>query len=101
MRDHAVMLSPFVALRVNSAKHLEAQRERPFAAAQGDIVRELRLMPIGRNELRPYMVFDRLPGYFVNVHYRAPWSGGGRTTKRLNAHRDRCVSDRPTPRGMR
>jgi hypothetical protein len=36
MCDHAVMLSPFVALRVNSAKHLEAQRERPFAAAQGD-----------------------------------------------------------------
>jgi len=31
-----VMLSPFVALRVNSAKHLSVQRDRPFAAAQGD-----------------------------------------------------------------
>ena len=30
------MLSPFVALRVNSAKHLCADGERPFAAAQGD-----------------------------------------------------------------
>jgi hypothetical protein len=39
MCDHAVMLS--------LAKHLEAQRGRPFAAAQGDIVRELRLMRIG------------------------------------------------------
>jgi hypothetical protein len=27
-------------------------------------------MPIGRNELRPYMMFDRLPDYFVNDHYR-------------------------------
>ena len=26
------MLSPFVALRVNSAKHLSADRDRPFAA---------------------------------------------------------------------
>ena len=31
-----VILSPFAALRVNSAKHLSAQRDRPFAAAQGD-----------------------------------------------------------------
>jgi hypothetical protein len=28
-------------------------------------------MPIGRNSLRPYMMFDRLPGHFVTVHYRA------------------------------
>ncbi len=32
------MLSPFFALRVNSAKHLAADRDRPFAAAQGDMV---------------------------------------------------------------
>jgi hypothetical protein len=31
-----VILSPFAALWVNSAKHLSAQRDRPFAAAQGD-----------------------------------------------------------------
>ena len=30
------MLSTFATLRVNSAKHLHAQRDRPFAAAQGD-----------------------------------------------------------------
>jgi hypothetical protein len=37
MRDNSVMLSV--------AKYLETQRERPFAAAQGDIVSHLRLMP--------------------------------------------------------
>src|SRR6266581_2051393 len=31
-RSSPVMLSPFVALRVHSAKHLAAQRDRPFAA---------------------------------------------------------------------
>jgi len=36
MRGSLVMLSPFASLRVNSAKHLHAQRDRPFAAAQGD-----------------------------------------------------------------
>jgi hypothetical protein len=29
MGDSTVMLSPFVALRVNSVKHLDAQRDRP------------------------------------------------------------------------
>jgi hypothetical protein len=38
---------------LRATKHLEAQRERPFAAAQGDTVRHLRLTPIGRNSLRP------------------------------------------------
>ncbi len=32
VKDSLVMLSPFVALRVNSAKHLFACRARPFAA---------------------------------------------------------------------
>src|SRR6266849_10338256 len=36
MGDSPVMLSTFAALRVHSAKHLDAHRERPFAAAQGD-----------------------------------------------------------------
>ena len=36
MGDSIVMLSPFASLRVNSAKHLAAQRDRPFAAARGD-----------------------------------------------------------------
>ncbi len=36
--DSTVMLS--------YAKHLDAHRGRPFAAAQGDTVRQLRLMPI-------------------------------------------------------
>ena len=39
MGESTVMLSPFVALRVNSAKHLDSLRDRPFAAAQGDRVR--------------------------------------------------------------
>ncbi len=30
------MLSTFATLSVNSAKHLDAHRDRPFAAAQGD-----------------------------------------------------------------
>jgi hypothetical protein len=47
MGHSTVMLSPFVALRVNSAKHLSAQSSRPFAAAQGDSVRWLRFMCIG------------------------------------------------------
>jgi hypothetical protein len=55
---------------LNAAMHLDAHPERPFAAAQGDTVRHLRLMRIGRNELRPYMMFDRLPGYFVKCHNR-------------------------------
>jgi hypothetical protein len=45
MRDHPVMLS--------AAKPLDARGDRPFAAAQGDIVKCLRLMLIGRNELGP------------------------------------------------
>jgi len=36
MGDSAVMLSTFATLSVNSAKHLDAHRARPFAAAQGD-----------------------------------------------------------------
>ena len=36
LMDIPVMLSPFVALRVNSAKQPSAQRDRPFDAAQGD-----------------------------------------------------------------
>ncbi|TME00312.1 MAG: hypothetical protein E6I80_26210 [Chloroflexi bacterium] len=34
--DSTVMLSTFAPLSVNSAKHLDAHRDRPFAAAQGD-----------------------------------------------------------------
>jgi|GEM_PF-2910927 len=30
--DSTVMLSPFVALRVHSAKQISAQRDRPFAS---------------------------------------------------------------------
>ena len=33
------MLSTFAPLSVNSAKHLCAERDRPFAAAQGDMVK--------------------------------------------------------------
>jgi hypothetical protein len=29
MGESAVMLSPFASLRVNSAKHLDAERDRP------------------------------------------------------------------------
>ena len=46
-KRNPVMLSTFATLSVNSAKHLEAHADRPFAAAQGDTVRQLRLMRIG------------------------------------------------------
>jgi len=39
---------------LTAAKHFEAHRERPFAAAQGDMGRQLWVMCIGRNSLRPY-----------------------------------------------
>ena len=35
--DGTVMLSTFAPLSVNSAKHLDAHADRPFAAAQGDM----------------------------------------------------------------
>jgi hypothetical protein len=55
-------------------KHLSAQCKRPFAAAQGDSegkhLRDARARQHGEqvgvpgpNELRPYMMFDRLPDY--------------------------------------
>src|SRR5450759_2951194 len=43
IRDHAVMLS--------RAKHLEAERDRTFAAAQGDTGRRLRVMFIARRSV--------------------------------------------------
>ena len=61
-QDSAVMLSTFATLSVNSAKHLEALHDRPFAAAQGDSVRHLRLLRIGRRK-RPYTNGDRCNGY--------------------------------------
>src|SRR6266516_2122687 len=66
-----VMLSTFAPLSVNSAKHLDAHADRPFAAAQGDMgthpvmlrlracpersewgdtVRQLRVMRIGADK---------------------------------------------------
>ena len=60
-----------------ATEHLEAQADRPFAAAQGDMVRQLRLMPIGRPKGRPYYgrrglgssvslgLFGRRPGRLV------------------------------------
>jgi ribosomal-protein-alanine N-acetyltransferase len=51
--DSAVILSTFATLSVNSAMHLEAERDRPFAAAQGDIVRHLRLMLIWADKSAP------------------------------------------------
>jgi len=35
---------------LSGAKHLVAQRDRPFAAAQGDMVRHLRVMRIGADK---------------------------------------------------
>jgi hypothetical protein len=46
---------------LRAGKNLEGRRERPFAAAQGDIVKRLRLMLIGPNSLRSY----RSPGRMV------------------------------------
>ncbi|HYU73231.1 MAG TPA: hypothetical protein VEL31_11180 [Ktedonobacteraceae bacterium] len=45
-KRNPVMLSTCATLSVNSAKHLDAHPDRPFAAAQGDTVRQLRLMRI-------------------------------------------------------
>ena len=45
-KRNPVMLRTFAPLSVNSAKHLDAHADRPFAAAQGDTVRQLRLMRI-------------------------------------------------------
>jgi hypothetical protein len=45
MGDSTVMLS--------AAKHLSAQRDRPFAAAQGDIVRHRRLVRIAADVSAP------------------------------------------------
>src|SRR6266496_1942830 len=53
-KRNPVMLSTCATLSVNSAKHLDAHPDRPFAAAQGDTVRQLRLMRIGRPKGRPY-----------------------------------------------
>ena len=46
-KRNPVMLSTFATLSVNSAKHLEVHADRPFAAAQGDTVRQLAI-PCGR-----------------------------------------------------
>ena len=35
---------------LSAAKHLDAHPDRPFAAAQGDTVRQLRLMRIGADK---------------------------------------------------
>ena len=61
MGHSTVMLSTFAPLSVNSAKHLDAHADRPFAAAQGDkrtrsccaqgdTVRQLRVMRIGADK---------------------------------------------------
>ena len=39
---------------LRGAKYLEAEGDRPFAAAQGDSVRRLRLMYVGRDKSGPY-----------------------------------------------
>jgi len=49
-KRNPVMLSTFAMLSVNSAKHLEAHADRPFAAAQGDTVRQLRLTRTGADK---------------------------------------------------
>ncbi len=72
-KRNAVMLSTFATLSVNSAKHLEAHADRPFAAAQGDTVRQLRLMRIGRPKGRPYYGFASRgvhggKGTFLSLH---------------------------------
>jgi len=48
-KRNPVLLRTFATLSVNSAKHLDAHADRPFAAAQGDkgpLDLCLRLMPI-------------------------------------------------------
>src|ERR1700693_4330344 len=46
--DPIMHIGSIVMLR--AAKHLAADGERPFAAAQGDMVRDLRLMRIGADK---------------------------------------------------
>jgi len=47
---------------LSAAKHLDAQRDRPFAAAQGDTVRQLRLMRIraDKSAMGTIMQFQKL-----------------------------------------
>src|SRR5260370_42352535 len=63
------MLSPFASLRVNSAKHLAAHRERSFASLR--MTSDPRLLPIlvGKTHYRPSVGFQ-YPHYFVKSHYR-------------------------------
>jgi hypothetical protein len=45
------------------------------------MVKRLRVMRIGRNELRPYMMFDRFPDYFGDLHNRDVVSPGDRALR--------------------
>src|SRR6266705_1993106 len=80
-KRNAVMLSTFATLSVNAAKHLDAHADRPFAAAQGDTVRQLRLMRIGADKSamgtinRPLQLIpfnSQCSSLTVNVHHCAP-----------------------------
>src|SRR6266849_2719862 len=80
MGHSTVILSPFVALRVNSAKHLSDQSSRPFAAAQGDSVRWLRFMCIGGLLWSPAGDGGVLPVHFAHSKEQGPLpsAAGGR-----------------------
>src|SRR6266496_612833 len=66
---------------LRAAKHLDAHADRPFAAAQGDTVRQLRLMRIGADKSamgtinRPLQLIpfnSQCSSLTVNVHHCAP-----------------------------
>ena len=64
-KRNPVMLSTFATLSVNSAKHLDAHADRPFAAAQGDKATHP-VMPSAAKHLdahadRPFAAAQSLP----------------------------------------
>src|SRR5690348_1431623 len=68
--DNPVMLSTFALLRVNSAKHLAAQRDRPFAAlrvtVEGPMMRFNYFIGIAKNPPRA----DQSAVCTINRHLR-------------------------------
>ena len=82
-KRNPVLLRTFATLSVNSAKHLDAHADRPFAAAQGDkrtrsccaqgdTVRQLRVMRIGADKSAVGTINRPLLNITVNVHHCAP-----------------------------
>ncbi len=70
VRDHAVMLSRSEASRGPTRETLCCGSEPALNAREwGDMVRQFRLMRIGRNSLRPYRSPGRVRGPIMMIFY--------------------------------